>query len=796
MNKRDNNLGNPHLRKANLRKELNKYSKHWPYFLLVLGVCILSANLYLRYTTPVYKAHASILIVDDGGNKNGPAQFAEFALTGMSTKNLENETGFLKSRRLMVDVVKSLNLNVQYFQEEKFRNVELYDNVPFIMQILKLDEHALKNLGSVNFQISPRGDNYRILNLNSQKTIPALPGVPVNIGFADIVITPNSNYSKKGTFEAVTVKFSQVEKMASKYQNKLVLKQSNKTSGILELTMEDPVKEKARDILDQLILQYNRTAVEEKHLIAGNTANFINERLEIINKELDEVETGKEAFKERNQLTDIQTQSQIFVQNANDYNKKRQEVATQLELSNAMLEYLTKTSESNLLPTNLGIAEAGVNAQINEYNNLVLERNRILAGSSEKNPVVIRLNNNINQIKSNVVQSFQNMRSNLQIGQDDLTRQASSIGSQIYAVPGKERQFRGIERQQNIKETLYLFLLQKREENSLALANTEPKAKIIDRAYFESSPVFPNSRNIYLGSAVLGIFLPISFIYIIGLLDNKIRSKSDIENITREIPIVGIVPKIDKKKVLIENNDRSVLAEAFRILLTNMQYLLVNIKSKKEGVCLIVTSTTKGEGKTFTAINLSVTLANSGKKVLLMGADLRNPKLQAYQIEKNIPGLSDYLVNDNLELYDLIGTTSIHPEIAMITSGKIPPNPYELLKQEKIGDLLRELKSMYDYVIVDTAPSLLVADTFLITKFADLVIYMVRAGLTETEMLEFPLIAHEEGKLKNVNFVLNDVKLSNLGYGNKYGYGYGSSTAKISSSPGWVNRRFKPAEVS
>lgn len=692
MTNRDNNLGTPHLRKVPLRKELNKYFKHWPYFLLVLGVCILSAYLYLRYTTPVYRAQASILIIDDGGNKNASAQFAEFALTGMSTKNLENETGFLKSRRLMVDVVKSLNLHVQYFQEDKFRTVELYDDVPFTMQVLKLNEPALKNLGKVNLEISPRGDNYRILNLNSQEILPILSGVPINIGFADIVITPNPNYNNKRSYEAVTVTFSQVEKVASKYRNKLVLKQTNKTSGIMELSLEDPVKEKARDILDQLILEYNRTAVEDKHLIAGNTANFINERLEIINKELDEVESGKEAFKERNQLTDIQTQSQIFVQNANDYNKKRQEVATQLELSNAMLEYLGKTSESNLLPTNLGIAEAGVNAQINEYNSLVLERNRILAGSSEKNPVIIRLNNNINQIKSNVFQSFQNMRSNLQIGQDDLNRQASSIGSQIYAVPGKERQFRGIERQQNIKETLYLFLLQKREENSLALAITEPKAKIIDRAYYESSPVFPNSRNIYLGSAVLGIFLPISFIYIVGLLDNKIRNKSDIENITREIPIVGIVPKIEKNKVLIENNDRSVLAEAFRILFTNMQYLLVNIKCKEDGICLVVTSTTKGEGKTFTAINLAVTLANSGKKVLLMGADLRNPKLQIYQNEKDLPGVSDYLIKEDLVIDDLIGTTKLHPNLHILTSGKIPPNPYELLKQEEIGFMINELK--------------------------------------------------------------------------------------------------------
>lgn len=794
MNSRENNTGNPLIRKVNMRKELDNYLKHWPYFLLILGLCVVSAFLYLRYTTPIYIAQASILIKDDGGNKNAPAQFADIAINGMASKNLENETGILKSRRLMIDVVKALNLHIHYFQEEQFKTVELYENVPFTMQVLKLEEPALKSLGGVNLQISKNGDSYRIFNLHSQKTIKVASGSPISLGFADIVITPNS-ISPKKSFKPVIVKFSQVEKMASKYRKKLVLTQTTKTSGILELELEDPVKEKARDVLDQLILEYNRTAIEDKNLIAGNTANFINDRLEIINNELNEVETGKEAFKERNQLTDIQTQSQMFVQNANDYNKKRQEVATQLELSNAMLEYLTKTSGSDLLPTNLGIAEAGVNAQINEYNSLVLEKNRILNGSTEKNPVVVRLNNNIDQIKQNVIQGFQNLRANLQIGQEDLNRQASSIGSQIYAVPAKERQFRGIERQQNIKETLYLFLLQKREENSLALAITEPKAKIIDRAYFENKPVFPNSRNIYLGSVILGLFLPLSFFYVRGMLDNKIRSRSDIESITREIPIVGVVPRIGRrKKLLIQSNDRSILAESFRILITNLQYLLVNIKSKNQGVCLMVTSTTKGEGKTFSAINLAITLANTGKRVLLIGADLRNPQLQSYQKEDNsLPGVSDYLINENLEIEDLIRTAKFHPDLDIITSGKIPPNPYELLKQEKIGVMFNELKKMYDYVIVDTAPSLLVADTFLITKYGDLILYLVRAGYTETEMLGFPLNAKEEGKLENVNFIFNDVKLTDLGYGNKYGYGYGE--AKSAERNINAIKKYKTAEA-
>lgn len=758
--------------KLNLRAEVGKYLKHWPWFVLSFIVLVGLGFIHLRYSTPIYSAKASIIIKDESGRSSGAEFLEDLGIASVGTSDFDNELGILSSRRLMREVVKSLNLHVQYFLEGEVRNIELYERVPFNMQILRLDEDVLRSIGGASFELTKTGEFFRIRNLNSMKSSQHKAGSQVNLGFADVVFSANELSSAR--MNPVIVQFSDIEKLAEGYRSRISLTQKGKNGGLIELGIEDPVKEKAAHILDQLILEYNRDAIENKNLIAGNTANFINERLDIINGELDSVETGKEVFKETNRLTDIQAQSHLYMQNANDYNKSMQDLGTQLELSNAMLEYINSSSNTDLLPTNLGIAEGGVNQRINEYNDIVLERNRVLRGSSEKNPVVINLNNEIGQIKGNVVQSLESMRTNLRISQDDIQRQAASIGSQIYSVPSKERQYRDIERQQSIKETLYLFLLKKREENSLALAITEPKARIVDRAYFGSWPIAPIPRNIYLGTFILALFIPVCTIYAKNLLDNKIRLRADIEDYTRAIPLVGMIPKVSRRKLgVVGENDRSILAESFRILTTNLQYLLVNSKDKSRGKVLLISSTVKGEGKSFTAINLAATLSSAGNKVLLLGMDLRSPRIQSYQEGDYDKGVSDYLVHDDWTLEELVRPAGFNAKLDIISSGTIPPNPYELLKQDKVATMFSILKGKYDYVIVDSAPAMLVADTFQISQFADATLYLVRSGFTEKDLLDFPLESTEKGRFHNISFVLNGVKASNLGYGTKYAYGYG-----------------------
>ena len=789
----------PQEEEIDLREELDKYVKYWPWFLLGVLLCICLAFAYLKVTTPTYHSLASIIIKDEE-SKAPSSEMSAFAdlgfLGGMGTNSIENEIGILKSKRMMTNTVKALNLNVTYFDEDAIKSAELYRNSPFEVQLLKLDEKILERFRKEEANrfriVRAEGAAFVLVNTETHEEYKGKLGQPMELPFADIILTENPDYSPEEGEEVPTVlvNFSNVEPVVLKYREKLQVNLTDKNASLLELTLDDPVKAKAQDILDQLILEYNREAIEDKNLVARNTAKFIDERLQIINQELDSVETGKENFKEANQLTDIKAESELIIENASDYNKKEQELGTQLELANTMIDYLKSDSEVDLLPANLGIEEQSVNKSIEEYNNLVLERNRILAGSTAKNPVVIRLDHQIAQIRQNVLASFERLQSNLKISREELERQTSMISSRISAVPSKERQYRGIERQQNIKESLYLFLLQKREENSLSLAVTAPKAKIVDRAYSSVEPVSPKPKIILLAALILGLLIPFLIIYLKNLLSNTVKSREDMEGVAKEIPVVGEIPKIARKESeMIIKNDRSVLAEAFRILHTNLQYLIVNKEEKDRGNTIFVTSTVKGEGKTLVSFNLALTLANTGKKVLIIGADLRNPQLQRFEQDARLyTGVSDYLANDDLKLPELIIKSKHHSNLDLLASGSIPPNPSELWRRKKTGEMFRELEGKYDYIIVDTAPSLLVTDTFLINKWADITLYVVRAGYTEKKLLNFAVDSKKEGKLHDVSFVLNDVKWANFGYGNKYGYAYGETKENF-----WKKLRNKAA---
>ena len=780
---------------TNIREELEKYLRYWPWFMLTAILFLCAAFIYLKTVTPTYSTSATIIIKDED-SKSPSGDLAGFAslglMEGLGTNSIENELGILRSRRMMTNVVNALNLDIQYFENESFNQSEIYKSAPFQIEVLSVNTNKLENAikeEQNSFEVHLKGNSYELKQIANEQLLHAENGKVVNIGFAEVVFHPSTSAeSTISDNKNFIVSFRAVQSIVANYRNALSVNLVDDKATLIELSLEDPVRSKAQDILDQLIFEYNKEAIEDKNMVATNTALFIDDRLNIINQELDSVEVGKEEFKEENRLTNIEAESELFITNASDYRKRKQEIDTQLELANSMIDYIDNSSASDLLPANLGIEETGVNQQITEYNNLVLERNRILSGSTELNPVVKRLTSQIDQMNGSVAASLQRMRSNLLIAQRDLNQHVGIIGSQIAEVPAKERQFRGIERQQNIKEALYLFLLQKREENSLTLAVTAPKAKIVDNAFSGNSPVSPKPRIVMTGALIAGLALPFLIIYLQILLNNKVNRREDIEKISKIIPVVGELPRINKKEVdLIKENDRSMLAEAFRILITNLQYLLINADEKKKGFCLFVTSTVKGEGKTFTSINLAITLANTGKKVLVMGADLRNPQLQRYEMNaQHRLGVSDYLVNNDILLEDIIEDSTLHPNLKLLPSGSIPPNPAELLRQEKMGDLFEELEKDFDFIIVDTAPSMLVADTFLINRFADLTLYVVRAGYTEKKLIGFALDALNDGKLHDVSFVLNDVELANFGYGNQYGYVYGDATPSF-----WQRMRSK-----
>ncbi|MEO2072890.1 MAG: polysaccharide biosynthesis tyrosine autokinase [Zunongwangia sp.] len=770
---------------VNLREEIQKYLKYWPWFVVSIFVCVVLGFIYLKISKPVYLTNATIIIKDEDTKSPATSGLSSFTdlgiLEGLKTSSIENEIGLLKSKRMMTKTINSLDLNIQYLSYDLFVTREVYNNAPFKLDILKLDSDQLSQYAKATeneFEISWEGEVITLINKETGSKKKSRFGEPLNIEFAEVVIRKVEGFEPDEDSESLEYGFRivPVEAVVSYYQNGLIAELVDENSTLIQLGLEGSVPEKSQDVLDQLIVEYNKEAIIDKNLVASNTAEFINERLKIINFELDSVEIDKEAFKESRELTDIQAESEIFLENASDYKKKRQEVTTQVQLASAMLDYLEEGNNSDLLPANLGLEGEGVNQQVADYNQLVLERNRILEASTVKNPVIVSLDQQIDQMRSVVQKSLQRLRANLDISMKELNNEAKVIQSRISSVPSIERQYRGIDRQQQIKEALYLFLLQKREENSLSLAVTAPKAKIVDNAYTIAVPVAPKSKVIMLGGVLIGLFIPFGIIYGKNILNNKVKHRDDLERKAKQIPIVGEIPRIDKKQShLITEADRSVLAESFRIAITNMQYLLINKTDKQKGIKMLVTSTVKGEGKTFTSINLALTLANMGKKVIVVGADLRNPQLQRYDVgSRKQLGVSDYLIDENLNLHTLVEQTKYNKNLDFLTSGSIPPNPSELLRHRRLGEMLSILEEKYDYIILDTAPCMLVADTFLISQYADLTLYVVRASYTEKALLQFPIDSKKAGKLHDVSFVLNDVDLANFGYGNKYGYSYGA----------------------
>lgn len=778
----------------NIREELDKYLRYWPWFILTVILTLIVAFIYLRLSVPQYQTVASVIIKDEeskGGSLGAEAAgFTDLGLLGgMSTNSIENEIGLLKSRRLMISTIQALKANVEYYDLEGLKEDELYLKSPFLVEVISIDETLLNKATSNKlntFTLEPKdAKNLNLTYIESGESRTVKVDELINLPFGTFIIKEN-RFDANGTNVAlksrVLVKIKNADDVADIFRELVEINLIDDNATLLEFSLGSTVKEKAQDILDQLIFEYNKEAIEDKNEVAVSTARFIDERLKIISGELDTVEVGLEEFKENNSLTNIEAEGSLIIENASEYRKREQDIETQLSISRSILNYL-RNNEGNtdLLPANLGLEGESVNAQITNYNDLVLERNRILSGATELNPTVTRLNSQINQIKSMIASGLERNQSSLRIALNSLNRQTNLIGSEISKVPAKERQFRDISRQQNIKEALYIFLLQKREENSLSLAATAPKAKIVDSAYSLKEPISPKPKIVLAAALLLGLAIPFLVIYIKRLLNNKIERREDIEKITKSIPIVGELPSIAKgESDLIVENDRSVLAESFRILTTNLQYLLVNAKNDGRGYCIYTTSTVKGEGKTFTSINLAMTLANTGKKVVLIGADLRNPQLQRYDTgSKSLLGVSDYLVNNDHDLNDLVHDSKFHDNLKLFLSGSIPPNPSELLRQSKFGTMLKELQAKFDYVIVDTAPSMLVTDTFLISKHADLILYVTRAGYTEKRLLQFAVDSTNEGKLHDVSFVINDVKNANFGYGNKYGYAYGQTQPSL-----------------
>ncbi|OOV18775.1 tyrosine-protein kinase [Flavobacterium sp. LM4] len=783
------------INEINLREQLNKYLIHWKWFVLSGFLCLVFAFLYLRYTTPSYEASTSILVKDEkkGGMLSELSAFSDLGLGGGSVNNVDNEIEVLKSRTLVESTVKKLNLNISLQVEGNVVDRDIYGGAPvnvFFINKTELFEEANVVL---KFDLLPH-DSFSLQNaatkaavdniiLSSKKEFKFGEKIPTTIGVLIIAKTAFYKQNNIGKNKSIRIVINPIESITASFRNRLKVEAISKSSSVVNVSITDPVQKKAEEFLDNMIQIYNEDAAEDKNFISENTSKFIAERLALITQELDGVEQDVESFKKLNQLTDIESEAKLFIEGSNEYDKKGVEAEIQLNVVSSLLDFIKKSTNADLLPTNIIATDGDAGGLITSYNQLVLDRNRILKSATTENPSVIKLDQQISSLKANVATSLRRMQSNLQIQNRDLKNQETLLNSKIGKIPVQERQFRVIARQQKVKEELYLYLLQKREETAISLAATEPNARIIDAAKANKTPVSPKKRVIYLAGLLIGLLIPFGIIYGHNLLDTKIKSRLDLEGKT-QIPFIGDIPTSEDANELIKTDSRTSSAEAIRIVRTNLEFMLTNVPEGRAKT-IFVTSTFPAEGKTLVSVNLAATFALSGRKVLLIGMDIRNPKFMDYFAMPNL-GLTNYLSSNDIDINKYIIKHNDYENFYILPSGVIPPNPAELLMSKNVDKLFEIVKKEYDYIIVDTAPVSLVADTLLVAKNADTFVYVMRANVLEKRMLSIANTFYREKKLPNMCLVLNDTD-STKGYG--YGYGYGVK----SESKSWFKKIKNPS---
>ncbi len=787
---------------VNIQEIFFRYLIHWPWFVVSVIVCVACAWGYLRLTTPVYNITATVLIKDEkkGGGASMSSELEKMGLDGFvsSSNNVDNEIEVLRSKSLAREVVNNLGLFVTYMDEDRFPKRDLYRTSPVLVSLTPQEADKLPQTMEVGMSLQPVGTmdvQIRVGKKEYRKRFEKLPAVfPTDEGtvafFANndtlSPIRPESVIKERHITAYINRPFA----VAKKYADFLSIVPTSKATSVVTVSLKNSNTQRGKDYIDKLLEMYNINANNDKNEVAQKTAEFIDERIGIISKELGSTEQDLENFKRSAGITDLSSEAQIALTGNAEYEKKRVENQTQINLVMDLQRYLQGT-EYEVLPSNVGLQDAGVAGAIDRYNEMVSERNRLLRTSTESNPAIVNLNASIRAMRGNIQTTLDATLKGLEITKADLVREAGRYSRRISDAPTQERQFVSIARQQEIKSGLYLMLLQKREENAITLAATANNAKIIDEALADDSPVSPKRLMIYLAALIFGIGIPVGIIYLIGLTKFKIEGCEDVEKLTL-LPIVGDIPLADEKagSIAVFENQNNLMSETFRNVRTSLQFMLENGKN-----VILVTSTISGEGKSFISANLAISLSLLGKKVVIVGLDIRKPGLnKVFNISKKEHGITQFLTNPAINLMDLVQPSDINKNLYILPGGTVPPNPTELLARDGLEKAVETLKKNFDYVILDTAPIGMVTDTLLIGRVADLSVYVCRADYTRKA--EFTLINElaENNKLPNLCIAINGVDLQKkkygyyygygrygkyYGYGKRYGYGYGYGEHKV-----------------
>ena len=785
-----------------VKELLFKYLIHWPWFVGAVVACLIAAWVYLYMSTPVYNISATVLIKDDkkGGSAGMLSGLESLGLDGMisSSQNIDNEIEVLRSKTIVKEVVEDLGLYISYADKDEFPSKNLYKTSPVQVSLTPQEADLLDKPMVVKMALQPQGSinvNVKIGDDEYQKHFEKLPAVfPTDKGTLAFFLTPDSALSSKRTSEEtidsgktvrnITAVINKPLAVAKGYCGSMTIEPTSKTTSVAVISLKNSNVQRGKDFINKLLEMYNINTNNDKNEVAQKTAEFINERISIISKELGSTEKDLESFKRGAGITDLTSDAQIALTGSAEYEKKRVENQTQINLLQDLQKYM-QNEGYEVLPSNIGLQDVNLAAAINRYNEVLVERKRLLRTSTENNPTIINLDTSISAMKENVQVSLDRVLRGLFITKADLDREASRYSRRISEAPGQEREFVSIARQQEIKAGLYLMLLQKREENAITLAATANNAKIIDDAIADDAPVSPKGKMIYLVALVLGVGIPVGVIYLLELTKFKIEGRSDVEKLTN-VPIVGDIPLTDEKQgaIAVFENQNNLMSETFRNIRTNLQFMLENDKK-----VILVTSTVSGEGKSFISANLAISLSLLGKKVIIVGLDIRKPGLnKVFNIPRKEVGITQYLANPEKNLMDLVQPSDVSKNLYILPGGTVPPNPTELLARDGLDKAIETLKKSFDYVILDTAPVGMVTDTLLIGRVADLSVYVCRADYTHKN--EYTLINElaENNKLPKLCTVINGLDLKRrkygyyygygkygkyYGYGKRYGYGYG-----------------------
>ncbi|MFC7526496.1 GumC family protein [Parapedobacter sp. GCM10030251] len=750
-----------------LAETINRYKRHWYWFVLcaILGVSI--AFLKLRFTTPMYKTQAQILV---NGNKSGTSATTDqsgfggdFGVLLGGPSSVDNEAEIIKTRYLMEQVVQALNEQVTIFRPDRLGDVELHPK-PLSITLLSSPDSIRGGVFSVEIHDEKRGtishgDEFSNTFLFGEKM--ELPGVGrLIIEQADPAIPVARQVFK------VSVKA--LDSRVSDFMGKLSVSIKSNLVSVIDLSFDYPLPKKGEYILNKMIQVYMANNLANKNAIADSTIAFVDSRLDIVEKELYQIEQKIQSFRQSHSLANMPAQSQLLLESSTDYVKRLAEIETQLSILSDVEGYLTNENNTRVLPNAVVTGDVVFNTLIERYNELLLERGRRLLNATPENPSIVNLDEQLNGLRQDMLANLRSTQSRLTITKGDLERKTRQLDSEVKDIPATERVFLDLSRQQQLKHELYVFLLQKKEETAISKTATVSNSRVIDPPKAAASPFSPKRSATLLAGLLIGLIVPSALIYFRELLDTKVRSKDEIKNQT-STPIIGEIIRSRYKNTLVVNqHSRSAIAEQFRTLRTNLAFYLTDPTRK----VILLTSSMSGEGKSFIALNLATILSLSGKRVVLMEMDLRKPNISIKLDQTVRIGFTNYIIDNTLTPAEIVTASGVNDNLFLIGSGPIPPNPAEVLLNPRLGELMQHLKNQFDYIVVDAPPVGLVTDAQLLSPYADLTLYLVRQGYTHKNQLQIVDELFRNQKMKQLAILINDI---NPKASHGYGYGYGSS---------------------